>query len=469
MNKKTSIQTLSTLSLVLLITGAIDSIRNLPAAAWFGSQLIFFFILSAIIFLIPVALVSAELSTLWSEEQAGIYGWVKKAFGQTLAFITIWLQWVNTLVWYPTILLFISSTLAYLFFPESTNNTFFAITCTITIFWALTIMALRGIHASAKFASVCAVLGMILPMGLIILLGFLWVALGHPSAISFELHDLIPKISQQDSWISLTAIMTSFLGMELAAVHVREIQNPQKTYPKAIFYSIILILITMIFGSLSIAMVLPKHEINLVIGVLQTCTSFLKYHHLEFLMPALVVLIFVGSIGSMVNWIIAPAQGLAYSAKDKILPSWFAQLNSQGTPSRILITQALVVTLLCLSFLLMPNINAMYWFFTALSTELYMCMYVLMFFAAIKIKKQFATLERPFQIPGKKLGYYFTCVLGLMGCSITLYIGFFPPQEALSLPHPELYKFYFGLGLILMLAPALLGLAYRKIFGQNIK
>jgi hypothetical protein len=113
----------------------------------------------------------------------------------------------------------------------------------------------------------------------------------------------------------------------------------------------------------------------------------------------------------------------------------------------------------------MPNINAMYWFFTALSTELYMCMYVLMFIAAIVIKVRYAHIPRLFEIPGKKIGYYFNCTLGLMGCAITLYIGFFPPQEALSLPHPELYKLYFGAGLVIMLLPALLRLAYKKIFG----
>src|SRR4051794_24153396 len=107
--KAWSTEKISVLALVLLITGAIDSIRNLPATALFGSSLIFFFVLSAIIFLIPVALVSAELSSTWSEEEGGIYSWVQHAFGKTTAFIAIWLQWVNTMVWYPTILLFIAS------------------------------------------------------------------------------------------------------------------------------------------------------------------------------------------------------------------------------------------------------------------------------------------------------------------------------------------------------------------------
>lgn len=96
---QTTSQKLSVFALVLLITGAIDSIRNLPATALFGSTLIFFFIFSAIVFLIPVALVAAELSSTWSEEEGGIYSWVKHAFGENIAFLTVWLQWINTLVW----------------------------------------------------------------------------------------------------------------------------------------------------------------------------------------------------------------------------------------------------------------------------------------------------------------------------------------------------------------------------------
>ena len=42
---------LKTTALVLLIVGAIDSIRNLPAIALFGSSLIFFFIFAAVVFL----------------------------------------------------------------------------------------------------------------------------------------------------------------------------------------------------------------------------------------------------------------------------------------------------------------------------------------------------------------------------------------------------------------------------------
>src|SRR5476651_2430217 len=110
-------QGLTTFALVMLITGAVDSIRNLPATSLFGSSLIFFFIFSAVVFLIPTALVAAELSSA-STDKSGIFHWVKAAFGEKAAFLAIWLQWITNLVWFPTILSFIAGLIAYLFDPN---------------------------------------------------------------------------------------------------------------------------------------------------------------------------------------------------------------------------------------------------------------------------------------------------------------------------------------------------------------
>jgi hypothetical protein len=51
------------LPLVLLIVSAIDSIRTLPTTAFFGSSLVFFYLLSGLIFLMPVAFISAEFGS----------------------------------------------------------------------------------------------------------------------------------------------------------------------------------------------------------------------------------------------------------------------------------------------------------------------------------------------------------------------------------------------------------------------
>lgn len=465
--KAWSSEKISTLALVLLITGAIDSIRNLPGTALFGASLIFFFIFSAIIFLIPVALVSAELSSTWSEEEGGVYSWVKHAFGENIAFFAIWLQWINTMVWYPTILSFIAGTLAYLIDPALAQNKYYLIAVILIVFWSLTLLGLSGLRASAAFASICAVLGMIVPMGFIIILAVIWLIKGNPLAIDLSMQNLIPHWHDSQSWVSLTAIMTSFLGMELAAVHVRNVRSPQRNFPRAMFFSVILILATMILGSLAIAFVLPREKINLVAGVMQAFDNFFQAYHMNWLMPVIIVLLLLGSLGGMVNWIISPAKGLLLAARNGFLPHWLYQLNKHGVASRILLLQAILVTLLCSGFLLFPSINAIYWLFTDLSTELYILMYVFMFVAAWHLKGKFPHLPRPFTIPGGKFGYYLTCLLGLTGCIITLIVGFIPPENSMDIGGAAHFRLIFSSGIFLMILPAVL-LYLRKIrLGKN--
>lgn len=452
---------ISTGLLVLLITGAIDSIRNLPATAMFGSSLIFFFVLSALIFLIPVALVSAELSSTWSHDEGGIYSWVRHAFGDRVAFFAIWLQWINTMVWYPTILSFIAGTLAYVIDPALAQNKLYLIGVILTVFWSQTLIGLAGIHASALFASICAIIGMIIPMALIIILALIWLFSGNPIQVSLAPGDLIPNLSHSQSWVSLIAIITSFLGMELACVHVKNVNNPQKNFPKAIFFSVLLILTTMILGSLAIAFVLPQNQIGLIDGVMQAFSRFFAVYHLSKILPLITIMLLIGSVGGMINWIISPAKGLLMAADHGMLPTILNKRNHHGVASRILILQAILVTLLCSAFYLIPSVNGFYWLFTDLSTELYVMMYVLMFFAAIKLKTKYANMQRPFAVPGKKIGYYTACILGLIGCFITLVVGFITPGDGIDTGNFS-YPILFGIGVIILLFPAILIIIYRS-------
>jgi glutamate:GABA antiporter len=466
--KPSTPQTIGTVALVLLITGAIDSVRNLPMTALFGSSLFFFFTLSALVFLVPVALVAAELSSTFSEEEGGIYTWVKHAFGESAAFITIWFQWVNTIVWYPSILSFIAGTLAYLVNPTLSTHKGYLITVILLVFWSLTLLGLKGLRASALFAGFCAIVGMIIPMLLIIALGLIWMSSGHPLAIDLHWQSLFPDWRASQSWASLTAIMTSFLGMELAAVHIRQIKNPQHQFPKALLFSVILILFTMLFGSLAIAVVLPTKEINLVDGVMQAFSNFFKVYHLTYCLPLIVILLLLGSLGSMLNWIISPAKGLLMAASHGFLPASFYKINKHGVSSRILITQAVIVTVLCSAFALFPKVNTIYWLFTALSTELYLMMYVMMFLAAIRLHSTYAHLPRSFKIPGGRFGFMLTCASGLLGCLITLFVGFIPPPGSVETGGAYYYQFIFSLGLFVMLVPTVFFYGYRKKLGQKL-
>lgn len=448
------------IALTLLMTGAIDSIRNLPTTALFGPSLIFFFVLGAIFFLLPTGLVSAQLVSTF-KDKGGIYHWTSMAFGEKTGVLAIWLQWINTMVWYPTILSFIAGTATYLIDPSLAQNKIYLVSVILSIFWVMTLINLKGLKISAAIASWFGLIGMVIPMALIVILGLIWLFSGNPLQVHFTTHTIIPHLGTGTNWISLTAIITSFLGMELATVHIKQVNNPQNTFPKALLMTVSFILITMILGSLAIAIVLPAKDINLVDGIMQAFHNFLEDYHVAFLLPVLTVMIVVGSIGGIINWLISPAKGLMQAAQHGYLPKIFAKENKNGVSTAVLITQAILVTFVCLAFLLMPSVNGSYWLLTDLSTELYLIMYLLMFAAAIVLKYRNPLLKALYQVPGKTKGFYTLCVFGLLGCLVSFYVGFLPPGN-IDVGTPLHYFVTFSISLCVMVTPVLLLYGYKK-------
>jgi len=142
---------LSVFSLVMITITSVDSVRNLPATALFGSSLIAFFSLAALLFLIPTAIISAELATMLPKE-GGIYVWVREAFGKRFGFLAIWFQWVENIIWYPTILSFIAGTLAYLLSSTLGHNPYYITGTILVTFWGATFLNLFGMRVSSRFS-----------------------------------------------------------------------------------------------------------------------------------------------------------------------------------------------------------------------------------------------------------------------------------------------------------------------------
>lgn len=446
-------------SLVLLIVASIDSIKNLPASALFGSELIFFFVVSAILFLVPTSLVAAELSATF-HDKGGVYHWIDRAFGEKWAMVAIWMQWINTMVWYPTILSFIAGTFAYLIDPSLAENTWFLLSVILTVFWSVTLINLKGLHTSSKINNICGLIGTVLPLLFLVGLGIVWIATGKPIQISFDTQSLFPSLANKSNWVSLIAIMAAFLGMELSGVHVNDIKDPQRNFPKAVLYSSSFILFSMMLGSLAIAVIIPEKEINLVAGVMQVFSQMFTTFGLDFLIPVMTVLIVIGSIGNITNWLISPAKGLLHAAEFGFLPPVFSRKNSSGVASRILIAQAILVSIFCALFFIVPSINGGFWFLTALSTELYMIMYVLMFLAALKLHYRYVDRPKVFKIPGRHIGMWVTALFGLIGCLATIFVSFLPPDNV-DIGSSTRYLAMICLGNLITICPVFLFYAYK--------
>lgn len=446
MNYQNNKKPLTLLSLIFITVVSVDSIRNLPATAIFGSQIFFFFIGACILFLLPCALISAELSANeTSPDSGGIYYWLKEAFGDNIAFIGIWFQWLENVIFYPAILSFVAGTLAYVIMPEHalslSGNKYYILTVVIGIFWFLTFINMRGIQLTAFISNICTIFGLLLPMSIIICLGIYWIYSGNSLQINFDTNNLLPDFHNQNIWVSLTGIILSFSGIEIATVYVKDINNPKKQFPKALIIATIIISITLLLGSLAIAISVPNKEINLISGIMQALEIFLNKYNMMGLLPFMGGMIILGGIGSVLNWIIAPTTGLHMAAMDGLMPAFFKKENKYNAPTPLLILQAIFTTILTVVYLLLPSINGAYWLLTVLASQIYMFMYILMFLAAIKLRKTYNTSEHTFTISNNYIGTYVIACTGIIGCVITIFAGFIP-LNLWGLVQAKIMKYY---------------------------
>ncbi len=440
-------KTLSVFTLIMINVIAIDNLRSLTAGAVYGFSLLFFYLLAALLFFIPTILVTAELATGWPNT-GGVYIWVREAFGPRWGFLTIWLQWIYNVVWYPTIFAFIAGILAYLIYPPLVDNKYFMLGIILCAFWSTTLVNCLGLRVSSWVSVIGAIIGTIIPMAFISILSFIWIYKGNPSHIHFTVKNFFPSMNNLQNIAFLTNILFGLMGMEMSAVHAGDVHNPQRDYPRALFISAIIILTTLIFSCLAITIVVPIEKLNLVSGLIDAFDIFFKAYHLAWFIPIIAVLIIIGSLSGATAWLLGPARGLLIATKDSNLPHFLSKQNKQNMPIGILLTQGVIVTLICIVFLIMPTVNSSYWVLSNLTAQLALLFYVLFFAAAIRLRYKHAHVERAFQIPGGMIGIGLVCGAGIITCIGAIILGFLPPTHIIAIGGIVKYETILILGIV---------------------
>ncbi len=425
--KKIFKKPLSLLSLVAINVIAIDSLRTLPISAEYGFSAVFYYLLAAIVFFFPVSLISAELATGWPET-GGVYIWVREAFGKKIGFVTIWLQWFYNIVWYPTIMSLIAVTIAYVFDPSLENSKTYMLSVIMIVFWGATWINCMGMKAASWLSNFSAIIGTLVPMFFIIILGIMWVMIGKPIHMEMSTNSFFPSF-HINNMVLFVGILFGLVGMEMSAAHANDVANPQRDYPKAILYSIILIMVTLILGSLAISAVVPAKQLNIVSGLLQAFSLFFKEFHMSWIMPIMGIFIVFGAIGGAAAWMLGPSKGMLVASQDGSLPKSLGKLSKRGAPVRMLMLQGFIFTLLCSVFILMPSVSSAFWVLTDVTSILALLVYVAMFPAAIRLRYKFPNKPRAFKVPGGKIGIWITGLIGLITCLFAIVISFVPPSQ----------------------------------------
>jgi len=449
---------LGVFTLAMINVAAVLSIRNFPSMAIYGWSCIGWYIIGTILFLIPISLAGAELATGWPEG-GGVYAWVKQAFGEKGGFIAIFCEWSNNLVWFPTVLAFIASTLAFALTPDLAANPYYMFGVMMIAFWGTTLVAFLGEEASTKFSNIGVILGSILPAVIIIFFAVVWIAAGAPMVLPpFSPGEIAPEISLATLPFFATVVLL-FAGMEMAGFHALEVKKPQTDFPRAMLISALIIFILTVLGTLAIAFVIPGDQLNLASGVMQAIQYFFTAAGVSWLIAPMAVLMTIGGVVLLAAWLIGPAKGLGVVAEGGNMPPIFNRTNRHGAPVAVLLIQAAIGTLISLLYVFLPSVNQAYWILSAMTVELLCIVYVLVFAALIKLRYSRPDTPRAFTIPGGMPGVWLVGGLGAFGVVFTFIVGLLPPDYFI---HPVGYALAVLFGTFILAVPPLVFLAMKK-------
>lgn len=419
---------LSVFGLVSINLIAVDSLRSFAISAEFGLTLIFYYICGALFFMIPVALCAAEMASTWPEE-GGIYAWAKQAFGIKTATLAAWVQWVYNIVWYPTVLSFLASTFYYYFSPALSNDKHLIITTFFVFFWIATAINFFGMKASSRFSNFGAVIGTLFPIAMIIGLTTAWFYFKKPVALNWHTATFFPDLSHLKQLAVLSGMLFGLVGIEMSAIHAKDAKDPQRTYPKAILISVLVILFTAILSSLAIAFVIPPKDLILSSALIKTFAIYLNGLHLSWLLPVMIACIIIGGLASISAWIIGPSRCMFCACEDGAFPKPLAKTNRFDVPYRMLLLQGAIFTLLCIIFWFFPGFNDSYWLLSNMTAQISVIFYAILFVVLIKLRIKYPNVHRPFRIPGN---FFVACLvagLGILTCIFVFAFGMLPPEQ----------------------------------------
>jgi amino acid transporter len=460
----------------LTAAAVVTSLRGLPVMAKEEMTMFVYIGFAVILFLIPAALISAELGSAFADRKGGVYTWIGEAFGQRWGFVGIWLQWIQNVVWFPTGLAFAAAAAAFALDDAGLANAhiYVGIFCIVS-YWLATLLALRGNAVLARVAKYGFLIGTVVPGAVLVGLFIYWIATGHPvgwatltdPTVSHLVDGrnaprFVPALVGFGSLAFLGNIMLLFAGVEAQGVHVKDMKNARRGFPAAMLLASVISVAVFLLGSIAVAGLVPYSKLVLQTGVFTALqTVLVGQWHANWLVQVLALLVCFGALSGALAWLSAPSRGLLATAVDGVLPPVLQKTNTRGIQRNILLLQAIIVTAVSSIYLFTADVSAAFFLISTVTISLYIVMYMLMYAAAIRLRYTQPSLPRSFKVPGGKAGMWVVAGIGFLAVAFSLLVSFFPPTQ-LPVGNPTVYVALVGAGLVVFIGAALIIYGVRK-------
>jgi glutamate:GABA antiporter len=315
--------------LVLFNVAAIVSTRWIGVAAHVGPGTLILWLLAAALFLVPCALVVANLSRRFPQE-GGLYIWTREAFGEWQGFACGWFYYLNNVFWIPGVLISMVGMITYAFNPrwgKLAENPLYVLPCALILLIGTIAANYVGLKV-AKWVDNFGGIGAYL-VAAILVVSAGGALLSKGSATTFH---MMPRwdLDKLNFWSQLAMAMT---GLELSPILSGEVRNPRRAIVRATWISAALVVVFYILATSSILILLKPDQVSPVIGVAeasQQASSLLGWRWVPLSIAVAILLSVGGQLGTYVG---ACARLPFVLGIGNLLPPAFAKLHPKyGTP-----------------------------------------------------------------------------------------------------------------------------------------
>src|SRR5438477_4211718 len=335
--------------------------RWVAAAAHSGTSSISLWILAALLFFAPSAMVINELSSRFPEE-GGLYVWTKEAFGNFHGFVAGWNYWIYTVFYFPGLLLASAAMSAYIIGENGaalSQNRTFLLSVSVGMLLVAVILNIIGLNIG-KWLQNAGGVSTYLPLLMLAAVAVL-AFLKHGSATHFTWANMMPtwNLDTVNFW---SQIAFAFTGLELVSSMSEEVRDPRRTLPRAVFGAGAMIAFMYIAGTFAILSLVPAADLDPKSGVFQAISLGSGILKVAFVGILAAVLVTIGNAGGVGSTVAGIARVPFVVGIDRYLPKAFGRIHPRWkTPHISMLVQAGVSgVLLLLSQIQTETVQAAY-------------------------------------------------------------------------------------------------------------
>jgi amino acid transporter len=339
-----------TVCMVIVVTtfGLANVINNLVEL---GLSAIPSWIAVGFVYFLPLALILAEFASDTSEAGGGVYSYMERGIGPTWAFIGTWSYFVSSLVYLQSSFsqLPIRASLAIAEVDVFETATALLPPFGVAICIALTYVSTRGVRFFSHLSDWVGK-GMLALVGVLIVIPIAWVLFGgHSSATTFTLSAMTPALDLQ-YFATFSWLLFAVAGAEVATPYVRQTEDPQRNFPRAILVSTILIGSVYVLSTVAVSLLMPVDSLTKATGLYDIWLHLAALIGLPATLFARACMTFlvVGFVAAYIIWMESPIRVMFAEVPKGTFPAALTRRDADGTHHQALWVQAMVVSVLIL-------------------------------------------------------------------------------------------------------------------------